>query len=83
MEKTVVQPLEHCLSICGIHTASDSIVTLRSVRTTRWIIIYNDNENDSETSPSFSLCFCTHRDERLIASMSSSITTITNLTSLL
>ena len=38
----------------------------------------NDNENDKEISLSFWLRFCTQRDERLIASISSSTTTITN-----
>ena len=36
----------------------------------------NDNENDTEISPSFSLRFCTQSDERLIASISTSSTTI-------
>ena len=36
-----------------------------------------ENENDNEISLSFSLRFCTQRDERLIASISSSTTTIT------
>ena len=41
----------------------------------------NDNVygNDNETSLLFSLRFCTQRDERLIASFSSSTTTITNM----
>ena len=38
----------------------------------------NEYENDNETSLSFSLGFCTQRDERLIASISSSTTTVTN-----
>ena len=38
----------------------------------------NEYENDNEISLSFSLRFCTERDERLIASLSSSTTTITN-----
>ena len=36
----------------------------------------NENENDNEISLSFSLRFCTQIDERLIASISSSTTTI-------
>ena len=42
---------------------------------------YNNDilyENDNEISISFSLRFYTKRDERLIASISSSTTTITN-----
>ena len=41
----------------------------------------NDNqyENNNEISISFSLRFCTQRDERLIASFLSSTTTITNM----
>ena len=35
-------------------------------------------ENDNEISLSFSLRFCTQRDERLIACIPSSATTITN-----
>ena len=38
----------------------------------------DDNENDNEISLSFQLRFCTQRDERLIASISLSTTTITN-----
>ena len=38
----------------------------------------NDYENDKKISLSFSLLFCTQRDERLIASISLSTTTITN-----
>ena len=38
----------------------------------------NEYENDNEISLSFSLRFCTQRDERLIASVSSFTTTITN-----
>ena len=38
----------------------------------------NEYENDNEISLSFSLRFCTQRDKRLIASISSSTTTITN-----
>ena len=38
----------------------------------------SDKENDNEISLSFSLCFCTQRVERLIASISSSTTTMTN-----
>ena len=39
---------------------------------------HDDNENDNEISLSFSLRFCTQRDERLIASISSSTTKNTN-----
>ena len=38
----------------------------------------NEKENDNETLLSFSLRFCTKRDERLVASISSSTTTIAN-----
>ena len=38
----------------------------------------NEYENDNEISLSFSLRICTQRDERLIASISSPTTTITN-----
>ena len=38
----------------------------------------DEYENDNEISLSFSLRFCTQRDERLIASISSSTTTITD-----
>ena len=37
----------------------------------------NEYENDNETSLSLSLRFCTQRDKRLIASISSSSTAIT------
>ena len=37
-----------------------------------------EKENDNETLLSFSVRFCTKRDERLVASISSSTTTITN-----
>ena len=42
---------------------------------------HNDNkcENDNEISLSFMLGFCTQIDERLIASISSSTTTIPNM----
>ena len=39
---------------------------------------HDENENDNEISLSFSLRFCTQIDERLIASISSSTTTIPN-----
>ena len=38
----------------------------------------HEYENDNEISLSFSLCFCTQRDELLIASIFLSSTTITN-----
>ena len=38
----------------------------------------NENENDNEISLSFSLRFWKQRDERLVASISSSTTAITN-----
>ena len=45
-------------------------------------VIHSDNDNeyedDNETSLSFPLRFCTQRDERLVASISSSTTEITN-----
>ena len=39
----------------------------------------NEHENDNEVSLSFSLRFCTQKDERLIASFASSTTTKTNM----
>ena len=39
---------------------------------------HDENKNEKEISLSFSLCFCTQRNERLIASISSSTTTIPN-----
>ena len=38
----------------------------------------NENENDNEISLSFSLRFCAQRGERLIGSISSSTTKMTN-----
>ena len=54
------------------------------ISSVEWLRFHYDNdneyrdENDNEISLSFSLRFCTQRDERLIASISSSTTTITN-----
>ena len=47
----------------------------------RGLIFHYDNEyeNDNDILLSFSLRFCTQRDERLIASLSSSNTTITKM----
>ena len=39
----------------------------------------NEYENDNEIALSFSLRFCKQRDERLVASISLSTTTITNM----
>ena len=59
-----------------------SLITCCNRRYVKEVKIHYDNdneyENNNEISLSFSLRFCTERDERLIASISSSTTTITN-----
>ena len=64
-------------------TTSNSTVMLELIHESLTIIIgrlrfHDDNENEKEISLSFSLRFCTQREERLVASISSSTTTITN-----